>query len=299
MRGAIAIALLAILCRAASAADSDGLNWLWLTAPRTNEELYGLDSFLVTWDSNLGEGIRYTVVFSHDEKSFNTVIASGIDECQCEWDLTKVTDLMGWIKVKAYNAAGYLVAEDVVPVSFVPRNAVVVSKANQKVFYFKDGDLENVFICSTALPRYDLAPGRYKVYYRSRNHHSREYDVDMPYALFFHQGYALHATRAIRRLGRPASHGCIRLHPRDAKTLFGKVEVGTPVIVLPKSRDCSRLVQMFKQESAPDPHAQIVDRRSQMLCLTLSNLPYNIAPGRNLLPGRRVYIAMKGGDCRD
>lgn len=248
MRCAIAIALVAIICGATSAAETDELRWLWLTAPCANEDLSGLNSFLVTWDSNLGEGIRYTVVFSPDAKSFGAVIASGIEQCECEWDLTRVTDLMGWVKVKAFNAAGYLIAEDTVPVSLVPRTAVVVSKANQMVFYFEDGDLENVFTCSTALPKYDLAPSRYKVYYRSRNHHSREYDVDMPYAMFFHQGYALHATTVIRRLGRPASHGCVRLHPRDARTLFAKVEVGTLVIVLPKTRDCSRLVQLFKED---------------------------------------------------
>jgi len=121
-----------------------------------------------------------------------------------------VDELFGWIKVKAFDRGGYLLAEDVIPVSFVPETGIVVSKADQKVLYFKDGGLEHVFVCSTALPKYDLAPGRYKVYFRSRNHHSREYDVDMPNALFFYHGYALHATTVIRRLGRPASHGCIR-----------------------------------------------------------------------------------------
>ena len=66
----------------------------------------------------------------------------------------------------------------------------------------------------------------------------------MDHSLFFFRGYALHATTMIRQLGRPASHGCIRLHPRDAETLFDHVKVGTPVIVLPKTRDCSSLVTL-------------------------------------------------------
>jgi lipoprotein-anchoring transpeptidase ErfK/SrfK len=42
----------------------------------------------------------------------------------------------------------------------------------------------------------------------------------MPYAIFFNGGYAVHATFDVKRLGRPASHGCIRLHPSNAATFF-------------------------------------------------------------------------------
>jgi lipoprotein-anchoring transpeptidase ErfK/SrfK len=42
----------------------------------------------------------------------------------------------------------------------------------------------------------------------------------MPYAVFFNGGYAIHATYDIKRLGRPASHGCVRLHPNNAAEFF-------------------------------------------------------------------------------
>ena len=45
----------------------------------------------------------------------------------------------------------------------------------------------------------------------------------MPYSLFFHGGYAIHGTYSIRQLGRPASHGCVRLHPANARALFSLV----------------------------------------------------------------------------
>ena len=38
----------------------------------------------------------------------------------------------------------------------------------------------------------------------------------MPHLLFFRGGYAIHGTGSIRQLGRPASHGCVRLHPANA-----------------------------------------------------------------------------------
>lgn len=42
----------------------------------------------------------------------------------------------------------------------------------------------------------------------------------MPYAVFFNGGYAVHGTYELKRLGRPASHGCVRLEPRNAATFF-------------------------------------------------------------------------------
>ena len=42
----------------------------------------------------------------------------------------------------------------------------------------------------------------------------------MPHSIFFRGGYAIHATNAVKALGRPASHGCIRLSPKNAATLF-------------------------------------------------------------------------------
>jgi lipoprotein-anchoring transpeptidase ErfK/SrfK len=50
------------------------------------------------------------------------------------------------------------------------------------------------------------------------------YNAPMPHAVFFHGGYAIHGSYDIARLGGPASHGCIRLHPSAAATLFGIIQ---------------------------------------------------------------------------
>ena len=42
----------------------------------------------------------------------------------------------------------------------------------------------------------------------------------MPYAVFFTGGYAVHATEYTKRLGTPASHGCVRLSLENAQTFF-------------------------------------------------------------------------------
>ena len=46
----------------------------------------------------------------------------------------------------------------------------------------------------------------------------------MPYSIFFNGGYAIHGSYEISHLGRPASHGCIRLHPENAAVLFELVK---------------------------------------------------------------------------
>jgi lipoprotein-anchoring transpeptidase ErfK/SrfK len=44
--------------------------------------------------------------------------------------------------------------------------------------------------------------------------------VGRRHAIFFHDGFAIHGTNDIARLSSPASHGCVRLHPANAATLF-------------------------------------------------------------------------------
>jgi lipoprotein-anchoring transpeptidase ErfK/SrfK len=58
----------------------------------------------------------------------------------------------------------------------------------------------------------------------------------MPFAIFYSGHYAIHGTDQINRLGRPASAGCVRLHPDNARVLFDMVRAEgmdqTRVIVL-------------------------------------------------------------------
>ena len=57
-----------------------------------------------------------------------------------------------------------------------------------------------------------------------REYYSRKYDNSpMPHSIFFRGGYAIHGTGYTRSLGRPASHGCIRLHPSNARRLYNLV----------------------------------------------------------------------------
>ena len=63
--------------------------------------------------------------------------------------------------------------------------------------------------------------------------HSRKYDdAPMPHAIFFRGGYAIHGTYSTGALGHVASHGCVRLAPENAATLFDMVKHEGATIVI-------------------------------------------------------------------
>ena len=67
--------------------------------------------------------------------------------------------------------------------------------------------------------------GAYKPYSLQRMHYSKKYhNSPMPHSIFFRGGYAIHGTYSVAQLGRPASHGCIRLAPQNAAKLFSMVQ---------------------------------------------------------------------------
>lgn len=85
----------------------------------------------------------------------------------------------------------------------------------------RDGIVVYEWKVSTARPGYSTPTGSWGAKWLSRDHRSRKYDnAPMPFAVFYNGGYAVHATFETKRLGRPASHGCIRLHPENAATFF-------------------------------------------------------------------------------
>lgn len=78
---------------------------------------------------------------------------------------------------------------------------------------------------STARRGYVTPRGSYRPIRTERMWYSRKYDMSpMPYSVFFRGGYAIHGTNAVRHLGRPASHGCVRLLTENAATFYAMVK---------------------------------------------------------------------------
>ena len=101
---------------------------------------------------------------------------------------------------------------------------VQISNSAQRMRVYVDGGLTYAWPVSTARRGYRTPAGSYRVQRMERMWYSRKYDMSpMPYAMFFRGGYAIHGTYHIKSLGRPASHGCVRLAPQNAAILFNLI----------------------------------------------------------------------------
>jgi lipoprotein-anchoring transpeptidase ErfK/SrfK len=98
---------------------------------------------------------------------------------------------------------------------------VRIDKSTQRMLVSVDGEPAYLWRVSTGRGGFGTPVGRFRPQWMARSWFStRYYGSPMPHAIFFHRGYAIHGTNYISRLGGPASHGCVRLHPANAATLF-------------------------------------------------------------------------------
>lgn len=101
---------------------------------------------------------------------------------------------------------------------------ILVDISEQRMWVAVDGVASHTFDVSTGRKGYETPAGQYGVTRMYRKYHSKKYDgAPMPFSIFFHEGYAIHGTTDLKRLGKIASHGCVRLHPDHAELLFDLV----------------------------------------------------------------------------
>lgn len=97
--------------------------------------------------------------------------------------------------------------------------------SQQKMYVYKNGLLRHKWKISTAKRGYTTPRGSYRPTRMYKEYYSKKYyNSPMPYSIFFRGGYAIHGTGSIKRLGTPASHGCVRLHPKNARKLYSMVK---------------------------------------------------------------------------
>jgi len=109
-----------------------------------------------------------------------------------------------------------------------------IIKSTQTLYLYVTGELVDSFKVSTGMKKYEtpnlnLRPsGPIFTKYKSRKYPGGNYMGlgNMPYAVFLRGGYAVHGTTPgnFSKLGTKASHGCIRLHPYNAKIFYELVK---------------------------------------------------------------------------
>ena len=125
-------------------------------------------------------------------------------------------------------AASLLAAGLALPLASPSYANIVISinKSTQRMLVSVDGATRYDWPVSTGRPGYDTPSGVFKVNRMDADHHSKEYeDAFMPDSMFFDlRGHAIHGFNDVPHLGMAVSHGCVRLSPANAATLFSLVK---------------------------------------------------------------------------
>ena len=151
---------------------------------------------------------------------------------------------------------------------------VTVDKSAQRLTVSVNGMRRYDWPVSTARWGYRTPNGVYRPQRLERQWYSRKYDWSpMPHSIFFNGGYAIHGSYEISRLGTPASHGCIRLHPQNAATLFALVKAN--------ARNTEIVVSGSGQQSAP----LVSSRKRPRASVTASRAPATVSRMKT----RKVY----------
>lgn len=107
-----------------------------------------------------------------------------------------------------------------------PQVVATIDKSTQSMTVFVGGVETYNWPVSTGIAGYSTPSGTFTASSMNKIWYSQQWDnAPMPHSVFFtKKGHAIHATNETKKLGKPASHGCVRLSPKNAETFFALVK---------------------------------------------------------------------------
>jgi len=131
--------------------------------------------------------------------------------------------------MRRVTSAAFIAALSLVflPVSDCAQAEILVriDRATQIMQVSVDGYYRYSWPVSTGRPGLGTPAGTFHPQHMAARWFSHVYyNSPMPHSIFFHGGFAIHGSYEISRLGGPASHGCVRLHPDNAAVLYSLIE---------------------------------------------------------------------------
>jgi LysM repeat protein len=126
------------------------------------------------------------------------------------------------------------IIQPVAPPAVTGGNSIVVDLSDQRIYAYEDGVLVRNVLVSTGTWATPTVQGDFTVYVK---HVAQTmsgpgyYLPDVPYVMYFYQGYGIHGTYWHSNFGTPMSHGCVNLPTSEAEWFFNWAVVGTPVHV--------------------------------------------------------------------
>jgi L,D-transpeptidase catalytic domain len=138
---------------------------------------------------------------------------------------------------------------------------ITIDKSTQRMTVSVDGATRWTWPVSTGRRGHATPAGSFQAFRMEEDHYSKEWDdAPMPHSIFFtKRGHAIHGSFDTRRLGAPASAGCVRLHPDNAKQLFALVKqqgvLNTAVVIAGEEPRVSAPAVARPNPNAPQPKA--------------------------------------------
>jgi hypothetical protein len=107
-----------------------------------------------------------------------------------------------------------------------PSILINIDKASQRMTVWLDGAQRYDWPVSTGKSGYSTPSGTFTPLSMNKVWYSKEWDnAPMPHAIFFMKdGHAIHGSYEVKHLGKAVSHGCVRISPQNATTLYALVE---------------------------------------------------------------------------
>lgn len=109
-----------------------------------------------------------------------------------------------------------------------PPRRIEIHRAKGVTLLVDNGSVKRAVHSSAGKRGFETPAGSYRIQRKVLKDWSRPYRTWMPYASYFHAGYALHQGAVPTY---PASHGCVRLPTWDAADVYRFATVGTAVVV--------------------------------------------------------------------
>jgi lipoprotein-anchoring transpeptidase ErfK/SrfK len=107
-----------------------------------------------------------------------------------------------------------------------------VDLSEQRLTAYEASTPVRTTLVSTGLPNTPTPTGQFHIWIKFRydDMAGADYTIeDVPYVMYFHEGYGLHGVTWHGNFGHPMSHGCVNLPTPEAEWLFDWAEVGTLV----------------------------------------------------------------------
>lgn len=176
------------------------------------------------------------------------------------------------------------------PAPVDPTLEIAINLTSQRMTVTENGKAKYTWPISSGAFGYPTPTGTFKPIWTSKMWYSRKYDMaPMPHSIFFHGGTAIHATYSVGMLGRPASHGCVRLSPSNAATLYRMVgkhgKAATKIAVFGKPKYSAP--KIARNTTKPERYAAV---RQNGGYASYGYSPYATSAPRYVYPGdQRMY----------